>query len=43
MTMPEHREWTDRLSDYLDGELADPDQQAVAAPSCGRSWRGRKR
>jgi hypothetical protein len=31
MTMHEHQEWTDRLSDYLDGELSGQDQRAVAA------------
>jgi|KBSSwiS6_1023812.scaffolds.fasta_scaffold02224_5 hypothetical protein len=31
MTMHEHSDWTDRLSDYLDGELADQDHRAVAA------------
>ena len=31
MTMHEHDEWTDRLSDYLDGELPDQDRRAVAA------------
>jgi Putative zinc-finger len=31
MTMHEHHEWTDRLSDYLDGELSDQDRRAVAA------------
>src|SRR5262249_42728346 len=30
MTMHEHNEWTDRLSDYLDGELSDEDHRAVA-------------
>lgn len=29
--MQEHREWTDKLSDYLDGELPDHEQRAVAA------------
>ena len=29
--MHEHQEWTDRLSDYLDGELSGQDQRAVAA------------
>lgn len=29
--MHEHQEWTDRLSDYLDGELSSQDQRAVAA------------
>jgi anti-sigma factor RsiW len=31
MTMHEQHEWTDKLSDYLDGELSDHDQRAVAA------------
>jgi anti-sigma factor RsiW len=31
MTMHEHTEWTDKLSDYLDGELSDQDRRAVAA------------
>jgi len=35
MTMPEHTEWTDKLSDYLDAELSDPDQRAVAAHVAG--------
>jgi anti-sigma factor RsiW len=29
--MHEHAEWTDKLSDYLDAELSDHDQRAVAA------------
>ena len=41
MTMHEHIEWTDKLSDYLDGDLADQEQRAVAAhvaacPECAR-------
>jgi hypothetical protein len=35
MTMHEHTEWTDRLSDYLDGELSDQEQRAVAAHAAG--------
>jgi anti-sigma factor RsiW len=35
MTMPEHTEWTDKLSDYLDGELSDQEQRAVAAHVAG--------
>lgn len=40
MTM--HEDWTDRLSDYLDGELSDAEQRAVAAhiadcDSCART------
>ena len=31
MTMHEHTEWTDKLSDYLDAELSDQEQRAVAA------------
>jgi putative zinc finger protein len=31
MTIHEHSEWTDRLSDYLDGELSDQEQRAVSA------------
>jgi putative zinc finger protein len=31
MTLHEHRQWTDQLSDYLDGELSDQEQRAVAA------------
>jgi len=31
MTMQEHTEWTDKLSDYLDAELSDQEQRAVAA------------
>jgi hypothetical protein len=35
MTMHEHTEWTDKLSDYLDGELSDQEQRAVAAHVAG--------
>jgi len=35
MTMHEHTEWTDKLSDYLDAELSDQDQRAVAAHVAG--------
>jgi len=35
MTMHEHQEWIDRLSDYLDGELSGQDQRAVAAHVAG--------
>ena len=35
MTMHEHIEWTDKLSDYLDGELSDQEQRAVAAHVAG--------
>jgi hypothetical protein len=35
MTMHEQHEWTDKLSEYLDGELSDPDQRAVAAHVAG--------
>lgn len=35
MTMHEHTEWTDKLSDYLDGELSDQEQRAVAAHAAG--------
>lgn len=35
MTMHEHTEWRDKLSDYLDGELADQEQRAVAAHLAG--------
>src|SRR5262249_31136369 len=31
MTMDKHTEWTDQLSDYLDGELSDQEQRAVTA------------
>jgi anti-sigma factor RsiW len=31
MTMHEHTEWTDKLSDYLDAELSDQEQRALAA------------
>jgi anti-sigma factor RsiW len=31
MTMHQHSEWTDQLSDYLDAELSDQQQRAVAA------------
>lgn len=31
MTMHEHTEWTDKLSDYLDAELSGQEQRAVAA------------
>ena len=36
MTM--HEEWTDRLSDYLDGELAADEQRAleIASPRAAR-------
>jgi len=35
MTMHEHTEWTDRLSDYLDGELSDHEHRSVAAHVAG--------
>jgi anti-sigma factor RsiW len=35
MTMHEHTEWTDKLSDYLDGELSDQEQRTVAAHVAG--------
>jgi anti-sigma factor RsiW len=35
MTMHEHTEWTDKLSDYLDGELSDQEQRAVGAHVAG--------
>ena len=35
MTMHEHTEWTDKLSDYLDGELSGQDHRAVAAHVAG--------
>jgi len=31
MTMHEHSEWTDKLSDYLDAELSDQERRAMAA------------
>jgi anti-sigma factor RsiW len=31
MTTQDHSEWTEKLSDYLDGELPDQEQRAVAA------------
>jgi anti-sigma factor RsiW len=31
MTMHDHHEWTDQLSDYLDAELPDQEQRAVSA------------
>jgi anti-sigma factor RsiW len=35
MTMHEHTDWTDKLSDYVDGELSDQEQRAVAAHVAG--------
>jgi len=35
MTMHEHTEWTDKLSDYLDGELSDHEHRSVAAHVAG--------
>lgn len=35
MTMHEHIEWTDRLSDYLDGELSEEERRAVAVHLAG--------
>jgi negative regulator of sigma E activity len=35
MTMHEHTEWTDKLSNYLDGELSDQEQRAVGAHVAG--------
>jgi anti-sigma factor RsiW len=41
MTMHEHTEWTDRLSDYLDGELSDHEHRSVAAHVAGCVERAR--
>jgi len=35
MSIHEHTEWTDRLSDYLDGELSDQERRAVATHVAG--------
>ncbi|HEV8354433.1 MAG TPA: zf-HC2 domain-containing protein, partial [bacterium] len=32
---PDHGEWTDRLSDYLDGELPDDERYAIESHLAG--------